>query len=303
MPPRFAYWTILIDNAPTAFRARDRADLAGIFRQLSNRNPNAEIKWFANGKLWNSPEEERAARARHAPREPRGPGWRPGGKHEDPRARFARRDRPPKGEPKRRVAPGGHSGGAPESGGPPQGRSPGQHGEPRRPARDQRGPERESRGKRFGDNRRPRFTSQKGQAASGQPRSGGGRPPRHERPDRRAPQPRGGQATSGRRAGPGDTDRRAEDLDPLRRRPAGSERDGERAKTTPTNDVPSEPEAPAPRQPPSPERPPKPGQEPSPETPAPETIRILPEPPERAKNREHEGSGAPPGARLVRKRR
>ncbi len=27
MPPRFAYWTILIENTPTAFRARDREEL------------------------------------------------------------------------------------------------------------------------------------------------------------------------------------------------------------------------------------------------------------------------------------
>ena len=27
MPPRYAYWTILIDQKPTAFRAREREEL------------------------------------------------------------------------------------------------------------------------------------------------------------------------------------------------------------------------------------------------------------------------------------
>ncbi len=76
MPPRFAYWTIIIDDAPTAFRARDRADLTPTFRQLASRNPNATIKWFANGRLWGSPEEARAAAAaRRARIRKRGPKW------------------------------------------------------------------------------------------------------------------------------------------------------------------------------------------------------------------------------------
>jgi hypothetical protein len=80
MPPRYAYWTIIIDDAPTAFRARDRADLMPTFRQLTSRNPNATIKWFANGRLWESPEEARAAAK--ARREPRDADWRPAGRHE-----------------------------------------------------------------------------------------------------------------------------------------------------------------------------------------------------------------------------
>ena len=49
------------------------------------------MKWFARGKLWDSPEE--ASEALRAERfgeggERRGAGWRPGGEHEDPRAKF-----------------------------------------------------------------------------------------------------------------------------------------------------------------------------------------------------------------------
>lgn len=157
MPPRFAYWTIIIDNMPTAFRARDRADLIPTLRQLQSRNPTATMKWFSQGKLWESPEAARSAR--RAPKPPRGPGWRPGGRHEDPRARFKKKPRP-----------------------------------------------------------------------------------------------------------------------------AAGRTEAERGVEPATRDTPpSEPEAPPPEPPPGPDRPPTPGHEPGPDVPNPETIRILPEPPERAK--------------------
>ena len=111
MPPRFAYWTILIDDRPTAFRARDQADLLPTFHQLQRTNPHIAFKWFARGRLWASPEEARDAQRRPKPRpESRGRDWRPGGDHTDPRARFkkrgpqkkhARRDGPPR-KPSRR---------------------------------------------------------------------------------------------------------------------------------------------------------------------------------------------------------
>ena len=99
MPPRYAYWTIIIDDKPTAFRAQKREDLLPTLKQLSRANPNIVMKWFARGRLWDSPEQAQWAQAnRPKPREPRGPGWRPGGTHKDPRARFARPkgDRPPR---------------------------------------------------------------------------------------------------------------------------------------------------------------------------------------------------------------
>lgn len=91
MPPRYAFWTILIDNSPTAFRAANREDLIPTFVQLQRTNPDIAIKWFARGRLWESPEAERAARFTPKPKpESRSHEWRPGGQHKDPRARFAR---------------------------------------------------------------------------------------------------------------------------------------------------------------------------------------------------------------------
>src|SRR3954453_6552782 len=89
MPPRFAYWTILIDNKPTAFRARDQQELLPTLAQLKRKNEHVELKWFEQGQLWDSPEAQHAAGRRPgAPPEKRGGDWRPGGQHKDPRARF-----------------------------------------------------------------------------------------------------------------------------------------------------------------------------------------------------------------------
>ena len=57
MPPRFAYWTILAGGLPTAFRAAEREELLPTFKRLREKHPDAEMKWFARGKLWDSPEE------------------------------------------------------------------------------------------------------------------------------------------------------------------------------------------------------------------------------------------------------
>jgi len=93
MPPRFAYWTILAGGLPTSFRAAEREDLLPTLRRLKERQPDAEMKWFQRGKLWDSPEAARADLQR-APA-PRGRDWRPGGEHRDPRAPFqkAKRER------------------------------------------------------------------------------------------------------------------------------------------------------------------------------------------------------------------
>jgi hypothetical protein len=97
MPPRYAYWTILIDRKPTAFRARERDELLPTLHQLRRTNTDVIMMWFARGRLWESPEAELAARiaSRQAPKERRGPEWRPGGAHADPRARFKKGDRRP----------------------------------------------------------------------------------------------------------------------------------------------------------------------------------------------------------------
>jgi len=96
MPPRYAYWTILAGGLPTAFRAAEREELMPTFRRIKDKHPDAEMKYFARGKLWSSPEEMRGAE-RGGARDPRGGGpagprrgsdWRPGGEHRDPRQQF-----------------------------------------------------------------------------------------------------------------------------------------------------------------------------------------------------------------------
>jgi len=115
MPPRFVYWTILIDGKPTAFRARDREELLPTLNQLKRTNADIAMRWFAHGRLWDSPEAERAAASQPKVREKRGRDWRPGGDHKDPRARLdkkkiarPRRDNdrePPTDGPRRPIAP------------------------------------------------------------------------------------------------------------------------------------------------------------------------------------------------------
>jgi translation initiation factor IF-2 len=86
--PRHLYWTIIAEGAPTAFRARDRAELMPTLKQLQRKDPGAALKWFERGRLWASPEEARTqlAAERSAARRPP-PGWRPGGDHRDPHER------------------------------------------------------------------------------------------------------------------------------------------------------------------------------------------------------------------------
>jgi hypothetical protein len=89
MPPRHTYWTIILEGKPTAFRAHTKEELLPTLRQLQARHPDAVMLWFARGRLWQSPEQAlEALRARRPRDEHRGPGWRPGGSHQDPRERF-----------------------------------------------------------------------------------------------------------------------------------------------------------------------------------------------------------------------
>ena len=99
MPPRFAYWTIIAGGLPTAFRTAEREELLPTFRRIQEKHPDAEMKYFARGRLWASVEEARAAadarrlaqaRQREGDRKnTRGRDWRPGGDHRDPRQKFA----------------------------------------------------------------------------------------------------------------------------------------------------------------------------------------------------------------------
>ena len=113
MPPRFAYWTIILDGEATAFRAKDQAELLPTFNRMKQKNAGAMMKWFSQGTLWDSPEQAKAEREKAAFRRPkpeartlapapapaaprtqdrRGREWRPGGEHKDPRDKY-------KGEP------------------------------------------------------------------------------------------------------------------------------------------------------------------------------------------------------------
>jgi hypothetical protein len=54
MPPRHAYWTILVDEQPTAFRAAMQEDLQPTFKRLKEKHASTRLVWFQNGKIWNS---------------------------------------------------------------------------------------------------------------------------------------------------------------------------------------------------------------------------------------------------------
>ena len=146
MPPRFVYWTILVDNKPTAFRAREREELLPTLNQLRRKNADVVMKWFARGRLWESPEAERAAsRAPRPIEEKRGQDWRPGGQHEDPRDRFKKKNRDAAARERRFGPKGGRepwrdkpAGGAPRSDRPWSIKPPGAPGE-KRPWRDKPG--------------------------------------------------------------------------------------------------------------------------------------------------------------------
>ena len=85
MPPRYAYWTIIAGGLPTAFRAAAREELLPTFQRIKDKHPDAQMKYFARGKLWESPEAARTAERRSGTR---GRDWRPGGNHRDPRQKF-----------------------------------------------------------------------------------------------------------------------------------------------------------------------------------------------------------------------
>ena len=85
MPPRYAYWTIIAGGLPTAFRAADREELLPTFQRIKEKHPDAQMKYFARGKLWESQEAARAAEQRKSARSR---DWRPGGNHRDPRQKF-----------------------------------------------------------------------------------------------------------------------------------------------------------------------------------------------------------------------
>jgi 23S rRNA pseudouridine2605 synthase len=316
MPPRYSYWTIILDGVPTAFRARDREDLLPTFKQLQRKNPDAVMKWFARGRLWESPQaasdaarqEREMVRRRSAPGDRRGPGWRPGGEHQDPRARFAhKKERRPqdagprpapreKGEGGRPGVPADrpqrprpHGAGFPEPGSGPAGDRPyGSRPPVNRPAGDRPHGSRPPAKRPAGD--RPYGSRPPGD------RPPGNRPPGSQRPGvqpsgdrsrgkwRDERQDRFGQNWRGKPGRPGDKDgSRREDHKDGRERPHGQVRA--------TGDAPARDDWRNPKRGGKPgERRDRPGPRPEgprerltpPDTGAPETPETPPQPPERA---------------------
>jgi len=104
MPPRYSYWTIILNGTATSFRSATRDELIPTLYQLKKLEPKAVLKWFARGQLWESPSEARAAaqqrrsRTRTGAKETsRDRNWRPGGTHRDPKARTAGRKKVTRG--------------------------------------------------------------------------------------------------------------------------------------------------------------------------------------------------------------
>jgi hypothetical protein len=86
---RVLYWTILIGDEPTSFRAAEAAELKPTLVQLQRTNPDARLVWFERGRIWGSPAEAHAARlGERASARSRPSTWRPGGKHVDPRQKY-----------------------------------------------------------------------------------------------------------------------------------------------------------------------------------------------------------------------
>jgi len=125
MPRHHSFWVILSGTTYTSFRASTRDALLPTFRQLQRTQPDVSLRWFENGRVWESPEAARAAvvAARFAKKPAtRGPQWRPGGAHVDPRAkyemtrdqkraRFKRLQRRPAGATPESGGPAGSAGG------------------------------------------------------------------------------------------------------------------------------------------------------------------------------------------------
>jgi hypothetical protein len=267
MPPRYAFWTILIDGKPTAFRAREKEELLPTFQQLRRTNKDVVFKWFARGRLWATPEEARAEQRapKKATGEKRGGEWRPGGAHADPRARFKKNEKregrlwtskPPSGRPPGVNRPWSSK---PPTGHPPRGDRPRSTAPPGgKPAR----------GDRLWTSKPPPRQPPRGpQQWGSKPPSG--RPPHVNRqggrPSVNAPR---GDRSSGRasaaRAPHGDRSGRNERRDKTTRPFSPPEERRDRPPDNPESDTPS-----------------KPKPEAVPDPPAQEQIVIKPEPPER----------------------
>lgn len=207
---RFAYWVIVAGAQPTSFRARQAEDLLPTLRQLQRTQPTAELKWFERGRFWHS--KEAAAAAARDRRKPagRGPDWRPGGSHADPRARYTLTRDQKRARFKRNLTRRRDGSGADQAGEPgerPQGSRPKTEGRPRPKTSGRSGPGASGPG-------RPKASGQWRPKASGQKRtkpdpsrSGSADRPRSKSGDRsrstaRPPRPTGKRSPVSRK-GPG----------------------------------------------------------------------------------------------------
>jgi hypothetical protein len=317
MPPRYAYWTILVDNRPTAFRAATLEDLLPTFEQIRRKHPSAVMRWFARGRIWESPAH--AAREERSPRERRDRSWRPGGNHRDPRARFEqqRKDRNAARRRERfshrsNTSPGAIIGGPAARPGDRHGsnrhtdRRPSlPHGERPRPSgtppwrdapRDRHDRDRQHRGKR--DRRETDRQDRAVPKTSEHLRGRGAASGQHSLERRKTGTPPAGAARRDRppRGRPGE--RRAHGSPPVdsrdRKHPERQDRQplGRDRKPRPDRRRGHErgPEGP----PPGPDRPPRPGQEPPPVPTRSEEIVIPPAPPERGREGDTSPDKAPP---------
>lgn len=156
MPPRYTYWTIIFGGQATAFRSASRDELLPTFKQIQSKHADAQLRYFARGKLWYSEEEAQAAlvRERLEKRRPQGERRREGPRPFGDRA-FRDRpqgDRPPRDDRPRGDRPHGAGGWKPKTGS----RPPAAAGWKRRP-----------------DDRNPRPDSRKPEAGSWKPKAGG----------------------------------------------------------------------------------------------------------------------------------
>jgi hypothetical protein len=124
VPPRYAYWTIVVDNQPTAFRAGLVEEIMPTFNRLKAKQPSAVLKWFQNGKLWDSQRAAREAQERRgeegrnrdknrrtggAPRQSTAKlDWKPketSGRQDPPKLEWSPRGTPTSPRPERRDRP------------------------------------------------------------------------------------------------------------------------------------------------------------------------------------------------------
>lgn len=97
MPPRYAYWTILVDDQPTAFRAGAKEDLLPTFNRLKEKHASATMMWFQNGKLWPSRLDAQEAMRARGEMGRRGDARQAGGFRDRPSSPRARRPASPRG--------------------------------------------------------------------------------------------------------------------------------------------------------------------------------------------------------------